>query len=279
MAAGARSAHRARAGQREALLTGAASRDDARMKVTKLSDDDRRAQTRAAQRTGPSSAASSTGEFKFADFVRGVRLHDELCARRRAHEPPPRVVRTSGTRSWSTSRRTTPPASARSTSSSPRPDGQAGYASRVALIVEHGERDRHRLLGARDHRLVGLDLLVRAQHLLLVARVLVLERLDLARAARRSAGRARRSRRRAARSSALRSAMVCTADGELALDALDACRAPTTGRGGARRARRSSSPAIARVLGGELAARCSACSACLRGERALRARRRRPPSA
>src|SRR5262249_22449522 len=47
-------------------------------------------------------------------------------------------------------------------------------------LVEHGQRDRHRLLGARDHRLVGLDLLVGAQHLLLVARVLVLDRLDLA---------------------------------------------------------------------------------------------------
>src|SRR5262245_33925388 len=47
---------------------------------------------------------------------------------------------------------------------------------RVALVVEHGERDRHRLARPRDHRLVGLDLLVGAQNLILVARVLLLER-------------------------------------------------------------------------------------------------------
>ncbi len=54
--------------------------------------------------------------------------------------------------------------------------------SRLGLgrpVVEHRERDRHRLLRARDHRLVGLDPLVGAEHLVLVGGVLVLERLDL----------------------------------------------------------------------------------------------------
>jgi hypothetical protein len=47
-------------------------------------------------------------------------------------------------------------------------------------LVERGQRDRQRLLGAQHGRLVGLDPLVGLQHLLLVGGVLALELVELA---------------------------------------------------------------------------------------------------
>src|SRR5688500_7997658 len=47
------------------------------------------------------------------------------------------------------------------------------------LLVEERQGDRHRLLGAGDRRLVGLDLLIGLEDLLLVPGVLLLERVEV----------------------------------------------------------------------------------------------------